>query len=150
MVHPVAKYVTEENVLEPFGSGTFWTTKGGLKTWITMQGYWGVSLVHHSPNDVEWSLIAKTGSSWVCAPSRMYEAISRSLGHDAYEAYKEVLLDDLASAKECLRKAAKTLRESKVVAHSYVCSESSERLLRRLGVPMAQDWAFLFGHYAVA
>ena len=138
--------VTEENILTPYQPSADWEVDNGMNVFFAFNGYWGVTLVKHTPKDIEWSLVAKVGDSFVCAPERLFAKVVSALGRDAYEAYREILLDDLDSARWCLGQACRELQKLRILASSYVCSGSSARLLDRLGIPVAQDWAFLFEH----
>lgn len=91
----------------------------------------------------DWEIELMTGSwSRMVFPAVIRERVIRHLGEEVYLRWKEKVL----STEDDLRSALTTLCQEmeQPMAASWVTSPSSERLLRRIGIKVKSDWAFLF------
>ena len=97
----------------------------------------------------DWGICIKVGEfNYMTGAGPIRKLITESLGEETYEEFKTVLMEDLRSLKECMNKGSVWLEEEGLLGVSFVCSESSERLLRRLGMRVERGWAFWFPHYS--
>lgn len=98
---------------------------------------------------LDWGISVKVGEfNEMIGAGLIRKAITESLGEDTYEEFKTVLMNDLSSLKEHMNKGSVWLEEHDSLGVSFVCSDSSERLLRRLGMRVERGWAFWFPHYS--
>ena len=121
-------------------AGRFWT-----------QGYWGVMLTTtddvSTKGTVDWQITVSVAGHHVYEPRSVRKYVVDTLGEEVYSEFKQAVMGDLGSLEECLNEACQTLELKRKVGLSYVTSPSSERLLKRLGIRVERDWAFLFPHY---
>jgi hypothetical protein len=116
-------------------------------------GYWGVYILEKGKlskkSTLDWGISVKVGEfDGMIGAGLIRKAITESLGEDTYEEFKTVLMNDLPSLKEHMNKGSVWLEEQDSLGVSFVCSDSSERLLRRLGMRVERGWAFWFPHYS--
>ena len=97
----------------------------------------------------DWGICIKVGEfNYMTGAGAIRKLITESLGEETYEEFKTALMDDLNSLTECMNKGSAWLEEEGLLGVSFVCSESSERLLRRLRIRVERGWAFWFPHYS--
>lgn len=116
-------------------------------------GLWGVYIVEEGKlakkSTRDWGIYLKVGEfGEMTSAGLIRQLITESLGESTYEEFKAAAMDDLPSLKECMNKGSVWLEEHDSLGVSFVCSESSERLLRRLGMRLERGWAFWFPHYS--
>lgn len=116
-------------------------------------GYWSVYIDETAKyaaknNTRDWGIGVKVGEfGMLTGPSLIRKSVLKTLDEETYEEFKQALADDWDSLTECMNKAAEYLEKKKLLGVSFVCSDSSARLLNRLGIRVEGDWAFFFGHY---
>ncbi len=125
----------------------------GAKTQRTFScGHWMVYIDDTSNpeyRDKDWGISVRIGDTSVYAtgPSVVRKYIVSSLGEEGYGDFKNSLSEDEQSLRRCLNKAVGYLKEKGWTGVSFVCSPSSRRLIERLQIRVAKDWAFLYQHY---
>lgn len=105
-------------------------------------GFWNISCQKNiRENRHEFTIDVNCGGSFSFHPKVIKDGITQKYGHMIYETWRSMILDDLP----CLEQLVRFVR-SKItfVAPSVVCSHSSARLCRRVGIPVRNDIAFLF------
>jgi hypothetical protein len=122
----------------------FWSEEGsGFEMGL---GYWVVRVeTHHRLKSIvpDWEIELMIGpSSRMAFPSVIRERVVRHLGEDTYEAWKAEVLGTESELRHLLTKVS--LKMKRNMAASWVASPSSARLLKRVGIQMANDWAFFF------
>jgi hypothetical protein len=146
--------LTREELFKPYEEFVYETSEDeGKKEQLFSGGYWGVYILEKGQlskrSTLDWGVSIKVGEFGpMTGAGLIRKVVTESLGEDAYEEFKTVLMDDLASLKECMNKGSVWLEEHDSLGVSFVCSESSERLLRRLGMRLERGWAFWFPHYS--
>lgn len=146
--------LTRDELFKPY-EDFFWTRRA-YKDSVTQEfsgGYWCVYILESGDlakkRTLDWGVSIKVGEYGdMTSAGLIRKAITESLGEDTYEEFKTVLMNDLSSLKECMNKGSVWLEENDSLGVSFVCSESSERLLRRLGIRLERGWAFWFPHYS--
>ena len=146
--------LTKEELFKPFEEFV-WAThsrEGDIKQ-VFSGGYWCVYILEKGKlakkSTLDWGITIKVGElGLLTSAGHIRKEITESLGEDTYEEFKTVLMEDLQSLKECMNKGSVWLEEQDSLGVSFVCSDSSERLLRRLGMRVERGWAFWFPHYS--
>jgi hypothetical protein len=142
---------TKEELFTPVAFETLEVKREGLAGRAWRQGYWGVMVSTtddvSTKGTVDWQVTVSVAGHQVYEPSKVRKYVVNNLGEEVYSEFKEALLGNLRSLEECLNEACQTLELKRKVGLSYVSSPSSERLLKRLGIRVERDWAFLFPHY---
>lgn len=75
-------------------------------------------------------------------PAVIRKRVIRHLGEATYEKWKAEVLSTESDLRRLLTEACSRMRQP--MAASWITSQSSERLLKRMGIPMEREWAFLF------
>jgi len=105
-------------------------------------GFWNISCQKNLlVNRHEFTIEVNCGGRFYFHPKVIKDGITKKYGNMIHEAWRSMILDDLPR----LERLVEFVR-SKItfVAPSVVCSESSARLCRRVGIPVRNDVAFLF------
>jgi hypothetical protein len=110
------------------------------------KGYWVVRVANYQhaikSKVPDWEIELLVDDSRIVFPAVIRERIIKHLGEDIYIKWKTEVLSTEHILKEVLNRACKHMREP--MAASWITSPSSERLLKRMGIPMEREWAFLF------
>ena len=118
------------------------TTPGGkpLHTLFSeTKGFWKLRVVRSSVNDLtDFTISVLVGNKWRFYPAAIKREIVRDHGMEAYLQWRSMVLSDLDSLRYLIGRAS-----FDGYAYSVTCCESSERLLRRVGIHVQQGLAFL-------
>jgi len=107
-------------------------------------GYWGISVIKNKRNvdgiQQKWSfnISVNCGGAMVFHPEQAKNTILRHHSVSIYDKWRQVVLEDLASFARVLDAYNPPLH-----IYSPTCSVSSERVCRRLGLPVRGGIAYL-------
>jgi hypothetical protein len=91
----------------------------------------------------EWEIEIQIGYEVrLVYPSVVREIVTRNTNVETYEKWKAEVLSTESDLRRLLTEACSRMRQP--MAASWITSQSSERLLKRMGIPMEREWAFLF------
>jgi hypothetical protein len=110
-------------------------------------GYWVVRVAEYrtilGSKVPDWEIELLIGRhSRMVFPAVIRERVIRHLGEAIYEKWKAEVLSTEGDLRRLLTEACSRMRQP--MAASWITSPSSERLLKRMGIPMEREWAFLF------
>ena len=148
------RVLTKDGLFKPYEEFVWAThSREGVVQQVFSGGYWCVYILEKGKlakkSTLDWGIAVKVGElGGVTGAGLVRKAITEPFGEDTYEEFKTVLMNDLPSLKECMNQGSVWLEEQDSLGVSFVCSESSERLLRRLGMRLERGWAFWFPHYS--
>jgi hypothetical protein len=117
-----------------------------------MSGFWCGSLELDDTEGLEetyprWSLSVLVGDFYKTGARQVRQAIINSHGEKVYGQWKRAVLEDKKGCTEVLDAIAHTCGKRKKIAIGYTTSDSSKRLLKKLGIRVDEDWTFLYPHY---
>ncbi len=97
----------------------------------------------------DWGIMVRVApGAYYTSPKLVHGYISSIYDEETYSRFKAALWADEDSLRESLNMAARYLARKGWEGMSFWCSESSRRLLSKLGCRIERDWVFLFGHYS--
>lgn len=113
------------------------------KIWMASSRFWAVTLNDEGHKHFDWAINLWNGDTYSVMPAHVYREITNNLGIDAYNTYKETIMGDEDVLRKLLNACVAELKAKNKLAMSFVSSESSYRLLDRLGITHRQEWGFL-------
>ena len=105
-------------------------------------GYWSIWIIWDTVNEY-WDITigCYAGDSMRFQPDVIEECITGKYGRVVYKQWQAMIMDDLDSLQTLVNEVRNHID---FVVPSIVCCERSERLCRRVGIPVKDHFAFLF------
>jgi hypothetical protein len=110
-----------------------------------VSGFWGLQVLRHTygaktKHYQEWdfTITVWAGGRYVFHPEQAYRIITRYHSHAVYEEWRKVVASDLDNFKAVI-----DAYNPPANMFSVTCCPSSERVCKRLGIPVRNGFAFL-------
>ncbi len=123
-------------------------TDGVIK--VFKQGLWAVYIdcAADQKTTKDWGIMVRVAPETYYTSANLARSFVTNLyDKETYMEYKEALWSDEESLRNLLNMAVGYLNSKNWDGMSFWCSESSKRLLNRLGCRVEGDWVFLYRHY---
>ena len=109
------------------------------------KGLWGLMINWDNERRIyDMTITVNTGGGMCFHPDAIQGRITNMYGSLIYKQWKSLVLDDLGSLSHLIDAVRK---EITYVVPSLTCCERSERLCKRVGLPVRHGIAFLFPEY---